>query len=151
MQNKYVGDVGDFGKYGMLRYLFQVSCLKRGVNWCLVQREEQNNDGKHIDYLNLCPKHPHPKLQDEFIKCDEQLYKIMQLLVAGNKRSITEIENLQILGEKTIFYSGKLGSIDRKAWHQNGLIALKKADIVFFDPDNGLEVKTYPKTRKNVL
>ena len=39
MQNKYVGDVGDFGKYGLLRRLacpeFTESPLSLGVIWYL--------------------------------------------------------------------------------------------------------------------
>ena len=50
MQNRYAGDVGDFGKLGMLRALAQ-SDLKVGVNWYLVPDENHNDDGKHIGYL----------------------------------------------------------------------------------------------------
>ena len=35
MQNKYVGDIGDFGKYAMLRYLAQTG-LSLGVNCCII-------------------------------------------------------------------------------------------------------------------
>ena len=66
MQNKYVGD---YGKYGMLRCLFQVSNLRLGVNWCLTGIEEQNNDGKFVGYLNL--NNQHIRLEKEFKPCDE--------------------------------------------------------------------------------
>ena len=50
MQNRYAGDVGDFGKIGMLRCIEQ-SGVKIGVNWYLVEDESHNQDGKHIGYI----------------------------------------------------------------------------------------------------
>ena len=47
MQDRYAGDVGDFGKLGMLRCI-ENSGLCVGVNWYLVGNESHNNDGKHI-------------------------------------------------------------------------------------------------------
>ena len=53
MQDRYAGDVGDFGKLGMLRIIAD-SGLKIGVNWYLTYKPEENlkEDGKHIGYLN---------------------------------------------------------------------------------------------------
>ena len=55
MQNRYTGDIGDFGKLGMLRAL-QAQDLTIGVNWYLAPDEDHNDDGKHTKYLNdlLC-------------------------------------------------------------------------------------------------
>ena len=47
MQDRYAGDVGDFGKLGMLRCMEDFG-LKVGINWYLVGDESHNNDGKHI-------------------------------------------------------------------------------------------------------
>src|SRR5829696_4979011 len=49
MQDRYVGDVGDFGKYGLLRTLG--AGLSLGVVWYLVPNESHNADGKHTSYL----------------------------------------------------------------------------------------------------
>ena len=43
MQNRYTGDIGDFGKLGLLRVL-QESGLTIGVNWYLVPDENHNSD-----------------------------------------------------------------------------------------------------------
>lgn len=51
MQDRYTGDVGDFGKLGMLR-LIEKSGLSVGVNWDLVRDELHNNDGKNVGYLD---------------------------------------------------------------------------------------------------
>ena len=62
MQNRYVGDVGDFGKFGMLRCM-ENSGLSIGVNWYLVEDENHNNDGKHIGYVK----------DDKYRGCDDEL------------------------------------------------------------------------------
>lgn len=46
MQNRYVGDIGDFGKLGLLRQLHKTG-LSIGVNWYLTPDETHNGDGWH--------------------------------------------------------------------------------------------------------
>jgi len=60
MQDRYAGDVGDFGKFGMLRCIENTG-LRVGVNWYLVGDESHNNDGKHIGYLE----------DDKYRGCDD--------------------------------------------------------------------------------
>ena len=50
MKNQYIGDIGDYGKYGMLRYL-EKSGVKIGVNWYLTENDD-SNDGKFTTYLD---------------------------------------------------------------------------------------------------
>ena len=46
---KYVGDIGDYAKFRLLRALL---CDRRlGLSWYLFP-DEGNNDGRHIDYLD---------------------------------------------------------------------------------------------------
>ena len=51
MKNQYFGDVGDYGKYGLLRFI-----AKRGVtiavNWYLTP-DDQSNDGHIRGYLTI--------------------------------------------------------------------------------------------------
>lgn len=55
MQDCYVGDLGDFVKYGLLRFL--TANFKLGVIWYYVRLDAQNKirsqDGRRIRYLNL--------------------------------------------------------------------------------------------------
>ena len=64
MQNRYFGDVGDFGKYGLLRKINNKG-LKLGVNWYLVKDEGHNDDGKHITYLQ----------KSDYALCDLKLFE----------------------------------------------------------------------------
>ena len=55
MQDRYAGDVGDFGKFALLRALCGGRSL--GVCWYRTDAaEEKNNDGRHLDYLYLDPE-----------------------------------------------------------------------------------------------
>ena len=51
MQNGYTGDIGDYGKYGLLRILSKN--LKLGVVWYLVPNEIHKNDGKLTHYAHM--------------------------------------------------------------------------------------------------
>lgn len=151
MQNRYTADIGDFGKYGMLRRLV-LNDIKLGVNWYLVPDESHNDDGKFISYLDdsrACNV-------KSFKTCDPDLYKCMQVIIMNNKRSVSDIQNRGVLPSNTVFYDDILSFQDitdtyerkifRNHWFINGLHKLKECDIVFFDPDNGLEVPSYSPT-----
>lgn len=149
MQNRYTADLGDFGKYGMLRAIFNNSDLKLGVNWYLTSDESHNNDGKYITYLD--------ESKSENIKrfkaCDPELYYLMKEIKDIGNRSVSEVEKRPVLPGAS-FYSGLLDykgiALDgrqhyRNQWAQKGLDILQDCDVVFFDPDNGLET---PSTGK---
>ena len=132
MQNRYAGDVGDFGKIGMLRYIEQCG-IKIGVNWYLVEDESHNQDGKHIGYLR----------DNKFAGLDEELRKALFSLVIDNNRSVNQLEKLRLLQSDT-YYHEVLGPVKgsfrehRCDWHKKGLKSLSECELVFLDPDNGL-------------
>jgi hypothetical protein len=146
MQNRYVGDVGDFLKYGFLNFLFQNQSaspkFKLGVNWYLVPNEKNKADGKYTDYLK-----PENRFSKKLQECNPKLYRQMKEIVfVKKKRNIAEIEKGNVLPRGTIFYSEPIGydNMSRTAWHQAALEKLEKVDVVFLDPDNGIEtVKMY--------
>jgi hypothetical protein len=49
MQDRYVGDIGDYVKLAILRALMPGCSL--GVAWWLYPDEAHNGDGRHISYL----------------------------------------------------------------------------------------------------
>ena len=86
MQNRYAGDVGDFGKIGMLRCL-ENSGLSIGINWYLVENESHNNDGKHIGYVK----------DKQFSGCDNELLDALGRMDEENNRSVASIEKSHLL------------------------------------------------------
>ena len=141
MQNRYVGDIGDFGKYALLRALCDGSpSLKLGVVWYLYTPKNENpKDGDKTEYPNLA-------------ECDEKLYKKLQGIVDSTRRNIVSIRRERVLPPTTAFYERELnfpscpGREVREAHRERWLEAAKKktegCNIIFLDPDNGLEVKS---------
>jgi hypothetical protein len=144
MQNRYVGDVGDFAKYGLLRLLMERTALSLGVLWWLVDDETHNSDGRHINYLK----------NSVFSSLDPQLHQVLSGLIATSRRSVKAIAKSRILPEATVFFDKPIsrasgtavtlrGRADRRAvWLRSALVATADCDIVFFDPDNGLETRS---------
>ncbi|MDE2764970.1 MAG: hypothetical protein OXI25_00875 [Chloroflexota bacterium] len=157
MQDRYVGDIGDYGKYGLLRWLTgmrQVDdrgglCL--GINWYLFDEGPlpPNNDGGFTQYL-FNPSSAERSLPD----CDPTLYAAMRHIVDADRRYVAEVEGSGVLPPDTLYHSASLNfdhtprpqrESVRQAWLTDGLAALDGADLVFVDPDNGLE---NPRTRR---
>ena len=132
MQNRYAGDVGDFGKIGMLRCIERCG-VKIGVNWYLVEDENHNQDGKHIGYLR----------DKKFVGLDEELRRALTSIVIEDSRSVNQIENQKLL-RSNVYYHEVLKPVNgllresRLQWHKNGLENLNDCELVFLDPDNGL-------------
>ena len=145
MQDRYKGDIGDFGKLGFLRQLASTG-LSIGVNWYRTPDETHNSDGLHIDYLQ----------KKEFHSCDPALWSTLSQIVSSGKREIATLEQSGILAAT---YFGRLldsssgDKIARQAvrmdWHRQASQALHGCDIVLADPDNGLMVPSADGTTKS--
>ena len=150
MQDQYVGDIGDFGKYGLLRHLTGMrgdaapeDALRLGVIWYLFP-DGGNNDGKFTKYL--C----NPSARDKNLsKCDTKLYdQLYKIVVEEKNRKVVRVQESGILPENTAYYErclsyepGKSPSskkLRREAWLEGTLEATAKAKVVFVDPDNGI-------------
>ena len=130
MQDRYAGDIGDFGKYGLLRALCGAD-LRLGVLWYRVPNETGNSNGRVIEYLES----PDAGLRD----CDPDLFEQLRQLVRG-ERSVAEVRARAILPRDTAFHAAETptGACPRQRWVKDGLRAVAGADLVFADPDNGL-------------
>ncbi len=158
MQDQYVGDVGDFGKYGLLRALCGWSGTKPklslGVVWYVVPSESHKNDGRHVSYLS-------EQARPAYRECDPDLYDELAELVQSGRRTLQAIQKGNVLPRRTRFYDAPLtfdgmpgnGSNaqqlrmkQRNAWLTGSLKATEGRDLVFVDPDNGLESRSYSRT-----
>lgn len=154
MRDNYVGDVGDFFKYGLLR-CFSGGESRLGVVWYLYPDRCKATDGLHLDYLNA-------KHRDRFEICDKKLFQQLDRLINDKARSVSEVRERCILPKGTVFFEEPLSyrnlpkgtsqAIGQRLQHRQGWIdrALSKTarcTHVFFDPDNGLQVDSVPKHR----
>lgn len=157
MQNRYVGDLGDFGKYGLLKALCSPPdttlgrLLSLGIVWYLVPDEGHNEDGKYIGYLV-----PTAGNQERFRSCDPVLYDVLGRIVSSGRRSVASVSKRNVLPAGTLYYDsllnfgGLAGSGTRvlrqraelrSSWFEGALESTAPCEVVFIDPDNGFEVK----------
>lgn len=138
MKNQYVGDIGDYGKMGLLRIL-QHAGFRVGVNWYLTP-DDNSKDGRHIHYLDKPCDTP-----------DTYLHKALSQLVKTGCRNVSGLESSDLLPgavfyNETLDYSQTNQASERKAirirWDESARKRLKDCDIVFLDPDNGLEINS---------
>lgn len=125
----------------MLRYIARTN-LALGINWYLTPDEGGNEDGKHISYLN----------KEDYLECDKELYNILKEIIIQDKRNVDNIQQSDICPNNTLFYKEILDYSNefdwnhrnelRNKWHKKAIEKLSGSDIVFLDPDNGLQVKS---------
>ena len=158
MQDRYTGDVGDFGKYRLLRHLCghlsDTQALRLGIVWYLAPDETHNKDGGHTEYLDKSAKNDRM-----FRACDPELYDTLSRIVSEkeNGRRVARVQEAPIFAQDTVFYDAPLTFAGmpgnspaarrarlahRQAWVRGAFEATASCDIIFVDPDNGLEVKT---------
>ena len=136
MQNRYTGDIGDYGKLGLLRILSSAG-LTIGINWYLTPDEKHNEDGLHVKYL----------YEEEIRSCDDELWRELRSIVDSGNRKVSVLEEKRIIRakyySKVLDFSGmsKSQRIEyRKKWHREACSVLSGVDVVFVDPDNGIVV-----------
>ena len=160
MQNSYVGDIGDFGKYALLRAVcgFPETAdtspqLRLGVVWYLHLDETNKRDGNYTGYLTETKAR-----HEAFRACAPDIYDSLRRLVVANNRNIIGIQGSGILPENTAYYDRILSyavgthrakrQTVRTNWLNGALQSTEEADVVFVDPDNGIS-ETVDPLRKN--
>ena len=136
MKNQYVGDIHDYRKYGLLRSIIHSTEFRVFVVWMLTHNDERS-DGKYISYL----EHP-----SKWSNHDPDLFNLLKQAIATEKnRSVSLIENSALL-QNTEFFSRHVPdeNLARNSWFSEALNIAQEFDLVFLDPDNGLEVKSTP-------
>lgn len=140
MKNQYAGDVGDYTKLGILRGLENAG-FSIGLNWYLTLDEPEYSktftDGKHTKFLECDCDTP-----------DIDLYCALQKIGLSNNRTVARLERAKLF-ENTLFWNKMLEGKSRDKWHLEALKKLGKQDVIFLDPDNGLEVKSTNPYSKN--
>ena len=155
MQNRYAGDLGDFLKLGLLRWLVAPTVdappHRLGVVWYLAPDESHNADGKHVAYLD-----PQSAAGRQLRPLDPDLYDRLAAMVAGGERSVAQIEASGVLpaGSRTFGEVLQFGDLKpsataarverRRAWVRGALRATADCSVVFVDPDNGLRRSDHP-------
>ena len=135
MKNQYFGDVKDYLTYGLLRTLQRVSSLRVGVAWMLTP-DTTNGEGELRAYLNR---------PQDWQAYDPQLFAGLQR-VPEHGRNVRLAAQLGLIPE-ALYYDNLLpqSAAARQSYFQQLFHALRDCQLIFFDPDNGLETRSTPR------
>jgi len=148
VQHRYVGDIGDFAKYGLLRAISEGRNL--GMAWYLHPDSGPPGDGRHIQYLEG---------PEEWRHLDCQLFDGLKEIVDRKQRSVAAVQERGIPGDAVFaderLYIENIPYRCRKNWRLKWFERVKETlagcDLVFADPDNGIvpEEKFRPTTKRS--
>ena len=140
MKDQYVGDINDYRKYALLRALAAGGENHIGVCWMLTP-SDGGMDGGKLAYLQQSERHRN---------VDPELFDILAHAASAPERR--RLVTIEVSGAiPGALYHNELLPDDLVARHAvmgRCAYAFRDVNLIFFDPDNGLEVAK-PKGRKD--
>lgn len=137
MKDQYVGDVSDYLKYAALR-AWAHEGLTIGLAWMRTE-PDLRSDGGLTRYLASPDLHR---------RLDPELFDGLQDLVATGRRSVRALIEAKLLAHRFSYETLLDDSSEaRAAWFSGLAQRAGQADVLFFDPDNGLEVASVRRGR----
>jgi hypothetical protein len=140
VKHQYVGDINDYRKYALLRALSAGGANRLGVCWMLTP-DDGGMDGGKLAYLEQA---------DRFRSFDPELFDILSRAASEpDLRRLHTIEDSSVISD-ALYFNETLPDdiVGRAAYMNRCALDFRDAELIFFDPDNGLEV-SLPKGRKN--
>jgi len=140
VKNQYFGDINDYKKYSLLRLLSGQGQIKTAVCWVLTE-DDDRTDGRRIRYLER---------PERWQRYDPVVYEhLRESVLRKGVRDVNSIERANILHNCRFYNVLIRDDINlRDQYFKRFLKFAEDADLVFFDPDNGLEVKSVPRGRR---
>jgi hypothetical protein len=137
VKEQYVGDVNDYRKYALLRQLADGRKIRLGICWMLTAPDDKKDGGKE-EYLDrLVPGQRH----------DTELFEsLKKIRKAETARRLKLVERSGLFRGALFFNEYVPTDAElRAAYFKVALRVLRNADLIFYDPDNGLDVQSVPK------
>lgn len=141
MKDQYFGDIGDYHKYSIIKAISLKGDLNVLVCWMYTQGDGRS-DGRFIQYLS----------SPQYWRYYEPLIFdfLADAVLKQQCRKLALVESSKILPNTTFFRALLQDSVsDRSSYFDELKNASEKADIIFLDPDNGLEVTSVKNGKKN--
>jgi hypothetical protein len=132
MKHQYFGDENDYRKYGILRLLAGRGELLTAICWMLTD-DDSTSDGRFTEYLqspNVWRRH------------DAELFDALHRAVKIQDRRNVEVCHEAAILPHTAFHAPVLSdrAAERDIYFRDFAALSAGVDLVFFDPDNGLEI-----------
>jgi len=145
MKNQYVGDIGDYGKYGLLRFLAERE-IRIGVNWYLTENDN-STDGKFTDYLS----------KEAFRIYDPILFDTLKSIAFLEDKTVQMVESTEVIPNASYYHAlldfkrkePLAREWGRRNWFLNSFLFLDDADLIFADPDNGISFQKNSRQKDN--
>jgi hypothetical protein len=140
MKNQYFGDINDYKKYSLLRLLGGHGQIKTAVCWVLTE-DDGRSDGSRIKYLEK---------PEQWRDYDQVVFEhLRENVLKKGVRDVSVIERGDILPNCS-FYREYVHDDNglRDEFFKEFQDFSQGTDLVFFDPDNGLEVKSVPRGKR---
>ena len=139
MKNQYVADINDYRKYGLIRTLTGFGKIRTGVCWMLTP-DDSRTDGQFTRYVSS------PGQWSHFDPC---LFKLLGDFIRDGYRHVGRIESSGLF-QNAMYHSQLLSDLpeERRLYFAKMQERLNDADLIFFDPDNGIEIKSRPYGRR---
>ena len=129
MRDQYAGDISDLLKLAFLRKLAG-NRRALGVGWYYNAAHDGRPDGRHREYAQ----------EPKWRSLDDDAWNALRTFA---EPSVVALQRLPIWPAKTCFHRIPVPATgNRHTWASDMREALKSANIVFLDPDNGLGYAT---------
>jgi hypothetical protein len=140
MKDQYAGDINDYLKYSLLRALARVHPGQLRVCW-MRTASDGRSDGARLSYLDD---------RDGLGRLDPSVFEALAAMVRSGRRSVKGVETSGVL-KGASFHPRLLSDAPdlRRRYFERLWETLGSEDLVFFDPDNGLEIRSVPHGRRN--
>jgi hypothetical protein len=132
VKDQYFGDINDYRKYGLLRVLARASGLRVGICWLLTP-DDARGDGELRAYLGRPTK---------WRRYDPELYDALaRLLEDGVERAVRRAPEWGLVPGASYFEPLLAdGAGDRMGYFSKAWEHFARCELLFLDPDNGIEV-----------
>ncbi|MBN1663995.1 MAG: hypothetical protein JW943_10385 [Deltaproteobacteria bacterium] len=143
MKNRFYGDVNDYIKYGILDILSE-KYQSIGINWYLTDDGHgKAGDGNRVHYIDKVK---------EWRAFNPRIFNALKTRLECNQRNISYCCTDKVFDfncEFTELMPDNAAKTEyeilRHGWHERAKHALRKCDLIFFDPDIGV-VDHLPKS-----
>jgi hypothetical protein len=141
MKNQYFGDINDYKKYSILRALSGRRDLSLAICWMLTGADGRT-DGQRIHYLQK---------PEEWRSHAPQVFDFLRNRIARGRRAVRSLEASGLLASSTVYFGRLLDDnpCQRKRYFSEFASRTRPNSLVFFDPDNGLEVNSVGYGRRD--
>jgi hypothetical protein len=141
MKVQYFGDINDYRKFALLRLFAIEGILRTGICWMLTENDERA-DGNKRTYIRQPAK---------WRSFDAKLFDALSAVpIIPTMTDLEKIEREALIPNATFYHAITPDArAARELFHKRCRLAFAETDLAFFDPDNGLDVASCPKGRKN--